>query len=144
MNSIATTNNVDSLFQLEKTVDANDDVATLLRTTKRFIGSSKALPSERIEIQKISEFDLREDNGESASKKVRHFNQIKQQNKIRFVQFHRSEPQFLTLDHQNYIHIYRIEKNEPVCTKVLHLSNFTVHQVRWTSKNTYGFAVLLT
>ena len=62
MNSIATTNNVDSLFQLEKTVDANDDVATLLRTTKRFIGSSKALPSERIEIQKISEFDSREDN----------------------------------------------------------------------------------
>ena len=58
------------------------------------------------------------------------------QNKIRFIQFHRSEPQFLTLDHQNYIHIYRIEKNEPVCVKVLHLSNFIVHQARWTSKNT--------
>lgn len=70
LHSVSSTNNVDALFQLEKKVDANDDVATLLRTTKRFIGSSKALPSERIDIQKISEFSLREDNGEAASKKV--------------------------------------------------------------------------
>ena len=63
--------NVDKLFQLEEKVDANDDVATLLRTTKRFIGSNKALPSDRLEIQKISEFELREDNGEEANfKKV--------------------------------------------------------------------------
>ena len=71
--SISSTNNVDALFQIETKVDANDDVATLLRTTKRFIGSSKALPSERIDIQKISEFSLREDNGEAASKKVGFF-----------------------------------------------------------------------
>ena len=64
MNSVASSKNVDNLFQLEDKVDANDDVATLLRTTKRFIGSNKALPSDRLEIQKISEFDLREDNGE--------------------------------------------------------------------------------
>lgn len=61
---------MDSLFKIEKQVDTNDDVAALLRTTKRFIGSVKALPSERLEIQKLSEFDLREDNGEAASTKV--------------------------------------------------------------------------
>lgn len=72
-NSISTTNNVDSLFKLEKQVDANDDVAALLRTTKRFVGSVKALPSERLEIQKLSEFVLREDNGEAASTKVLFF-----------------------------------------------------------------------
>lgn len=54
---------MDSLFQLSSKVDANDDVATLLRTTKRFVGSSRMVPSDHLEIQKLSQFSLSEDNG---------------------------------------------------------------------------------
>ena len=57
---------MDSLFQLSSKVDANDDVATLLRTTKRFVGSSRMVPSDRLDIQKLSQFSLSEDNGEVA------------------------------------------------------------------------------
>lgn len=63
---LAAENDVDSLFQLSSKVDANDDVATLLRTTKRFVGSSRTVPSDRLDIQKLSQFSLSEDNGEVA------------------------------------------------------------------------------
>ena len=61
MLSISKANNTDDLFALQDQTDPNDDIATLLRTTKRFIGSTKALPSEHLDIQKLSEFTLPED-----------------------------------------------------------------------------------
>ena len=64
--SISKTNEVDALFALQEKTDDNDDVATLLRTTKRFIGSSKALPGNHLEIQKLSEFALKDDNGDTS------------------------------------------------------------------------------
>ena len=59
-------NEVDALFALQEKTDDNDDVATLLRTTKRFIGSSKALPGNHLETQKLSEFALKDDNGDNS------------------------------------------------------------------------------
>ena len=70
MYSVSSNNDADSLFKLEKKVDESDDVETLLRTTKRFIGSKKGLPSTRLDIQKLSEFDVHEDTGLSKSVKV--------------------------------------------------------------------------
>ena len=63
MRRLALPKEVESLFELPSKEDANDDVETLLRTTKRFIGSSRSLPSTHLEIQRLSEFALREDNG---------------------------------------------------------------------------------
>lgn len=60
---ISSANDVDALFELKSQVDANDDVATLLRSTTRFIGSSRSVPSGRLDIQKLSEFELNDDNG---------------------------------------------------------------------------------
>lgn len=66
---LALPSEVESLFELSPKVDANDDVETLLRTTKRFIGASRALPSTHLEIQKLAEFALREDNGSERLKR---------------------------------------------------------------------------
>lgn len=60
---------MESLFELSPKVDANDDVETLLRTTKRFIGTSRSLSSTHLEIQKLAEFSLREDNGSELLKR---------------------------------------------------------------------------
>lgn len=66
---LALPSEVESLFELSPKVDANDDVETLLRTTKRFIGASRSFPSTHLEIQKLAEFALREDNGSEPLKR---------------------------------------------------------------------------
>ena len=137
MLSISKANNTDDLFALQDQTDPNDDIATLLRTTKRFIGSTKALPSEHLDIQKLSEFTLPEDltvkqdyyEARSSSPPTR----------IKYVNFHRSEPLFLVSGRRNQIHLYSIKDAEPTCRKIVQLSDFAVHQVDWTSKNTCVF-----
>ena len=69
MRRLALPKEVETLFELPSKEDANDDVETLLRTTKRFIGSSRSLPSTHLEIQRLSEFALREDNGSAPLKR---------------------------------------------------------------------------
>lgn len=130
---------VDSLFELPSEVDANDDVENLLRTTKRFIGSSRALPSTHLEIQKLAEFALRQDNGSDRLKryKVQKSGLFYPQESIKRVSFHRSEPLFLVYNSSNYVHIYSVENGVPTCNKMLHFDNFIVHQADWTSRNTY-------
>lgn len=136
--SISKTNEVDALFALQEKTDDNDDVATLLRTTKRFIGSSKALPGNHLEIQKLSEFALKDDNGDTSreNRSVSVAFGVDKQNRIRYVNFHHSEPMFLVSGKNSYVHLYSIKDSKPVCRKIIHFSNFVVHQVDWTSKNT--------
>ena len=144
--SISKTNEVDALFALQEKTDDNDDVATLLRTTKRFIGSSKALPGNHLEIQKLSEFALKDDNGDTSreNRSVSVAFGVDKQNRIRYVNFHHSEPMFLVSGKNSYVHLYSIKDSEPVCRKIIHFSNFVVHQVDWTSKNTWPLSALLT
>ena len=53
----------DALFSLQEKRDENDDVDTLLRTTKRFIGKSKVIGPEHISIQRLSLIRLSDDSG---------------------------------------------------------------------------------
>ena len=134
MRSISKSNNTDDLFALQDQTDANDDIASLLRTTKRFIGSTKALPSDHLDIQKLSEFTLPEDT--TAKREFYQPQSNTPPTRIKYVNFHRSEPLFLVSGRRSQIHLYSIKDAEPMCSKIVQLSDFVVHQVDWTSKNT--------
>ena len=136
MHSISKSNNADDLFALQDRTDANDDIASLLRTTKRFVGSTKALPSDHLDIQKLSEFTLPEDI--TTTKEYYEPQSSSPPTRIKYVNFHCSEPLFLVSGRRSQIHLYSIKDAEPICRKIVQLSDFVVHQVDWTSKNTSG------
>ena len=63
----------DALFALPEKGESEDDVDSLLRTTKRFIGSAKTIPPEHLSIQLLKMFRLSEDAEAKSSKSRRDF-----------------------------------------------------------------------
>ena len=50
MNRFLENKETDALFALPEKGESEDDVDTLLRTTKRFIGNAKTIPPEHLSI----------------------------------------------------------------------------------------------
>ena len=105
MNRFLENKETDALFALPEKGESEDDVDTLLRTTKRFIGNAKTIPPEHLSIQLLK-------------------------------MFHRSAPCFLCVNGGYLIHIYDVKEGVCSCRKVIHLNEFFVNEVYWTSRNT--------
>ena len=73
MNRFLENKETDALFALPEKGESEDDVDTLLRTTKRFIGNAKTIPPEHLSIQLLKMFRLSDDAEGKPSKKHREF-----------------------------------------------------------------------
>lgn len=73
MNRFLENKETDALFALPEKGESEDDVDTLLRTTKRFIGNAKTIPPEHLSIQLLKMFRLSDDAEEKPSKNHREF-----------------------------------------------------------------------
>lgn len=62
-----------AMFALPEKGESEDDVDTLLRTTKRFIGNAKMIPPEHLSIQLLKMFRLSDDADAKPSKDHREF-----------------------------------------------------------------------
>ena len=73
MNRFLENKETDALFALPEKGESEDDVDTLLRTTKRFIGNAKMIPPEHLSIQLLKMFRLSDDADAKPSKDYREF-----------------------------------------------------------------------
>ena len=73
MNRFLENKETDALFALPAKGESEDDVDTLLRTTKRFIGNAKTIPPEHLSIQLMKMFRLSDDAEGKPSKSRREF-----------------------------------------------------------------------
>ena len=73
MNRFLGNKETDALFALPEKGESEDDVDTLLRTTKRFIGNAKMIPPEHLSIQLLKMFRLSDDAEGKPSKSHREF-----------------------------------------------------------------------